>query len=93
MVQGLTINRKFRAFSTLPIASESKENLAQLKFAILNILATCGNVDPKDLFEKINFRMMVSTANNFGVEIGPSSMFSKLLKVQWEKTSSTLRSW
>ena len=39
MVQGVTINGKFRAFPTLPIASESKENLGQLKLAILNILA------------------------------------------------------
>ena len=68
MVQGVTINGKFRAFPTLPIASESKENLAQLKLAILNILATCGGVDPKDLFEKINFRMMDSTAHNFGID-------------------------
>ena len=67
MVQGVTINGKFRAFPTLPIASESKENLAQVKLAILNILATCSGVDPKDLFEKINFRMMDSTAHNFSV--------------------------
>ena len=68
MVQGVTINGKFRAFPTLPIASESMENLTQLKLAILNILATCSGVDPKDLFEKINFRMMDSTAHNFGVD-------------------------
>ena len=68
MVQGVTINGKFRVFPTLPIASESKENLAQLKLAILNILETCGGVDPKDLFQKINFKMMDSTAHNFGVD-------------------------
>ena len=39
-----------------------------MNLAILNILATCGGVDPKDLFEKINFRMMDSTAHNFGVD-------------------------
>ena len=116
MVQGVTTNGKFRAFPTLHIATDSKENLAQLKLAILNILATCRGVDPKDFFEKISFRMMDSTAHNFGVDeqvsidfgtdhvpdellcstqpvlIGPSLMFSKLLKVQWEKTSSRLRS-
>ena len=47
MVQGATINGKLRVFPTLPITSESKENLAQLKLAILNILATCGGVNPK----------------------------------------------
>ena len=68
--KGVTINGKFRAFSTLPIASESRENLANLKLAILNILATCGGVDSKELFEKKNkkFRMMDSTADNFGVD-------------------------
>ena len=54
MVQGVTINGKFRAIPTLRIASESKENLAPLKFAILKILATCCGIDPKDPFEKIN---------------------------------------
>ena len=68
MVQDVTINEKFRVFPTLPIGSESKENLSQLKLAILNILATCSRVDPKDLFEKINFRMMDSTAYNFGTD-------------------------
>ena len=68
MVEGVTISGKFRAFPTLPITNESKENLAQLKLAILNILATCGGVDPKDLFEKISFRMMDSTAHYFGVD-------------------------
>ena len=47
MVQGVTINGKFRAFPTLPIASESKENLGQLKLAILNILAHAVVLTPK----------------------------------------------
>ena len=68
MVQGVTINGKFRAFPTLPIASECRENLAKLELAILNILATCGGADPKDLLEKINFRMMDSTAHNFDAD-------------------------
>ena len=49
-------------FPTLPIVNESKVNLANLKLAILNILATCGGVDSKVRSEKINFRMMDSTA-------------------------------
>ena len=68
IVQAVAINGKFRAFPTLPIASDRKENLAQLKLAILNILAIRCGVDPKDLFDKINFRMMDSTAHNFGVD-------------------------
>ena len=47
MVQGVTINGKFRAFPTLPIASESKENLGQLKLAILSILAHAVVLTPK----------------------------------------------
>ena len=47
MVQGVTINGKFRTFPTLPIASESKENLGQLKLAILNILAHAVVLTPK----------------------------------------------
>ena len=68
MVQGVTIHGKFRAFSSLPIASESKQNLALLKLAILNILAFCSGVNTKDLFQKIMFRMMDATAHNFGVD-------------------------
>ena len=33
-VQGFTINNKYRPLPTLPIASESRENLAALKIAI-----------------------------------------------------------
>ena len=47
MVQGVTINGKFRAFPTLPIASERKENLGQLKLAILNILVHAVVLTPK----------------------------------------------
>jgi len=68
MVQGVTINGKFRAFPTLPIASESKQNLAKLKLAVPNIFATCTGIDPKILFEKITFRMMDATAHNFGID-------------------------
>ena len=58
MVQGVTINGKFRTFLTLPIASESRENLVKLKKEVFNILSICSGVLSKDLFEKITFRMM-----------------------------------
>ena len=35
-VQGITINKKYRALPTLPIAAERRENLATLKVAILD---------------------------------------------------------
>ena len=53
MVQGVTINGTFRAFPTC--CTQYSCNI-------------CGGVDPKDLFEKINFRMMDSTAYNFGID-------------------------
>ena len=67
-VQGLTINGVFRALPTLPVASESRDNLAALKKAVLGILSICSGVSSKDLFNKINFRMMDSTAHNYGVD-------------------------
>ena len=85
MVQGVTTNGKFRAFPTLHIATDSKEILAKLKLAVLNILAICGGIDPKDLFEKINFRMVDSTAHNFGadeqvsIDLGPDHVPDELL--------------
>ena len=55
-VQGVTINGKYRPFPTLPIARESRANLAKLKLTILNILAVCGDVDPSDLFNRLTFQ-------------------------------------
>ena len=68
-VQGITINDKFRALPTLPIASESRENLAALKLAILNILAVCNpKYSSKQIQEAITFKVTDSTAHNFEVE-------------------------
>ena len=44
MVQGVTIDGVFRAFPALPIASESRENLAKLKSTVLHILEICSGV-------------------------------------------------
>ena len=68
-VQGVTINDKFRVLPTLPIASESRENLAALKLAILNILSVCNTkYSPKQIQEAITFKITDSTAHNFEVE-------------------------
>ena len=67
-VQGLTINGTYRALPTLEIASESCENLANLKKSILNILEICSGVSSQELFNKITFRMMDSANHNFGVD-------------------------
>ena len=68
MVQGVSIDNKFRAFPTLPVASESCENLASLKKTILHVLELCSGVSQADLMKKISFRMMDSTSHNFGVD-------------------------
>ena len=60
-VQGCTIDGKYRAFPTLPIASETRENLASLKITVLTILSvmSSGKYSPKDLQETITFKVTV----------------------------------
>ena len=36
---------EYYPFPTLPIARETRENLAELKLTLLSILATCGDAD------------------------------------------------
>ena len=52
-VQGITVNGKYRALSTLSIASESRSNLAALEVAGLDILEAASGVKSKYLFEKL----------------------------------------
>mgnify|MGYP001545195732 CR=1 FL=1 len=67
-VQGININGNFQALPTLAIASEMKENLADLKKTTLEILDVVSGVESKVLFEKIDFVMTDQTAHNLGVE-------------------------
>ena len=55
-------------FPTLPIAKETRENLADLKLTILSILATCGGVTRQILWSKVDFVMTDSVSHNKGVE-------------------------
>ena len=41
-VQGITVDKQYYAFPTLSLASETRENLAALKVAVLNILSVCS---------------------------------------------------
>ena len=54
-MQGIIINGKYRALSTMNIASESKPNLAELKLTTLQILLAASGVNAKVLFERIDF--------------------------------------
>ena len=67
-VQGLTVNGVYRALPTLQIASESRENLAALKIAILDILEASSSVERTSIFEKLDFVITDQTAHNFNVE-------------------------
>lgn len=70
LFQGCTIDGKYRAFPTLPIASETRENLASLKLTVLNILSVVSNgkYSAKDLHERITFKVTDGVSHNFGVE-------------------------
>ena len=52
----------------MKISFESRENLADLKIAVLNILATANRIDSRTLFEKIVFVITDHTAHNLGFE-------------------------
>ncbi|KAK6171675.1 hypothetical protein SNE40_018117 [Patella caerulea] len=67
-VQGITINGKFRSLPTVPVASESRENLAELKLLVLQMLETASGVSSKTLFEKLDFIITDQTAQSFEVE-------------------------
>lgn len=61
------INQNYRSLPTLPIASETRQNLAALKIAVLDLAAASG-VPSKDLFEKIDFMITNQTSHNLEVE-------------------------
>ena len=66
-VQGITVDKQYYAFPTLSLASETRENLAALKVAVLNILSVCSGVPAETLWTKIDFLMTDSTSHNLEV--------------------------
>eukprot|EP00058_Branchiostoma_floridae_P002606 XP_002588094.1 hypothetical protein BRAFLDRAFT_87612 [Branchiostoma floridae] len=67
-VQAITVKSRYRSLPTLNIASESRQNLADLKVTMLQILQTASGVAAKTLFEKIDFVMTDQTSHNFNVD-------------------------
>lgn len=67
-VQGISIRGKFHPLPTLSISSETRNNLADLKLTILQLLSVTGGVSVEALWERIDFTMGDSTAHNLGVE-------------------------
>ena len=66
-VQGATIDGKFYPFPTLCLASETRENLAQMKLTILAILSTVSGVSSEEIWKCIDFTMTDSIIHNMHV--------------------------
>ena len=67
-VQGFTIQGKFFPLPTLSITSETRQNLADLKLNVLQLLSVTSGVSVEALWERIDFVMGDGTAHNMGVE-------------------------
>lgn len=67
-VQGITIDNEFYHFPTVTISSEKRENLADLKVLLLEILSTASGRSKQELWEKIDFTMTDSTTHNLEVD-------------------------
>lgn len=67
-VQGININGTYRSLPTLAIASETRQNLKDLKITVMSMLSVVGGVPIETLYQKIDFVMTDSTAHNLGVE-------------------------
>ncbi len=67
-VQGISIDGVYHALPTLPIATESRANLKDLKLTTLHLLSAVSGVSVETLFSKLDFVMTDSTAHNMEVE-------------------------
>ena len=67
-VQGVTIEKKFYPFPTLALASETRQNLTQLKLTLLAILSAVSGVSSEEIWQQIDFTMTDSTSHNMLVD-------------------------
>ena len=67
-VQGISLLGQFYPLPTLPISSETRENLTALKLTVLELLATCGGVSVEELWRRTDFIMTDSVSHNLEVE-------------------------
>ena len=67
-VQGISLQGEFYPLPTLPISSETRDNLAALKLTVLELLATCGNTSMEELWARTDFIMTDSVSHNLEVE-------------------------
>ena len=78
----------------MSIASESRNNLAALKVAVLEILEAGSGFQPKSLFEKIYFVITDQTTHNFNVDLlcneHPTLMFNRVVIKRWARIENML---
>ena len=67
-VQGISIDGVHYNFPTLTLASETRENLADMKVLVLKILSTASGISSEILWSKIHFSMTDSTSHNMEVD-------------------------
>jgi hypothetical protein len=67
-VQGISLNGEYYPLPTLPISSETREDLAALKLTVLELLATCGEVTVEELWARTDFLMSDAVSHNLEVE-------------------------
>ena len=69
VVQSFFINGKQRALPTLPIFTESRNNLEDMQLIILKMLSAASGFrfDEKEILERIDFAVTDSTEHNMGV--------------------------
>ena len=67
-VQGVSIDGKHYHFPTLSLAQETRENLADMKVLVLQLLSTASGVNSDILWGKIHFSMTDSTSHNMEVD-------------------------
>lgn len=67
VVNGVTIDGKFRPLQTFNIAAETRENLADLKVTVMKLLSAVSGIDAKILYEKMDFYMSDSASHNLFV--------------------------
>ena len=63
-IQSITLNEKTRTFPKISFAKDSRENLKDMKLAVLNSLSVYGGITPDDLAYKVTFSLSDDAAND-----------------------------
>ena len=63
-IQSITLNEKTRTFPKISFAKESRENLKDMKLAVLNSLSVYGGITPDDLAYKVTFSLSDDAATD-----------------------------